>query len=86
MKPYISRETARDYLREQGVPIGDKSLKDHANRGSGPRYAIINGRALYKPAWLDEWLADQASRPVGRDRTDIAAQSSLAVNAEKVSE
>lgn len=64
MQSYKHRDGARDFLREKGVPIGENALKDHAARGTGPRYTIINGRALYTEADLIAWIEKQASRPV----------------------
>lgn len=72
MSKYLDRDGARDYLREQGVPIGDNALKDLHRRSSGPRYAIINGRALYTRDDLQAWVAEQAARPVQkRIRRDL---------------
>lgn len=66
---YLQRfPDARNYLREKGVDTGDTGLKDMASRGTGPKYAIVNGKAVYRPEWLDEWIEAQASRPVKRRR------------------
>jgi hypothetical protein len=65
---YLTREKAAEYLNCAGVPVRGAGLKDHANRGTGPEYALINGRALYTQESLDRWVADQAARPVLRRR------------------
>lgn len=64
---------ATEYVRANGVPIGDGGLKDLAHRGRGPRYSIINGRAVYTPADLDAWIAEQAARPVSTRASGDAA-------------
>lgn len=66
MPNFYSRDRARDRIRERGVPIGEDGLKDHASRGTGPRYSIVNGRAVYTAADLDSWIEAQAARPVTR--------------------
>lgn len=63
---FLTRKLAAEYLNRIGVPIKGAGLKDHANRGTGPKYAIINGSALYMHKDLDEWVAAQASRSVAR--------------------
>ena len=66
---------ARDYLREKGIDTGATGLKDMASRGTGPKYAIVNKRAVYTREWLDEWVETQASRTVrcAAERTNAAA-------------
>lgn len=59
---FLTRERARQYLDDQGVIVGAGGLKDHAGRGTGPTYCIINGRALYVPADLDTWIQRAATR------------------------
>lgn len=63
---YLVGDLARDYVRDRGVPIGNNALKDHRSRGTGPRFAIINGRCLYTREWLDLWIEEEAARPVQR--------------------
>ncbi len=76
MKTFLVSDGARDYIRSQGVPLGDKALKDHRSRGTGPQYTIINGRCLYTREWCDEWIEAQASRPVAkRGRRSAQVQS-----------
>ncbi len=74
---YRERSGATQRIREKGVPIGDGGLKDLANRGRGPKYVIINGRALYTDVDIDAWIAEQSARPVPkrtrRERSDVAA-------------
>jgi hypothetical protein len=59
---YTTREKATEFIRNDcGVPIGDSRLGDLVNRGGGPRYSIINGRALYTAKDLLAWIGEQAS-------------------------
>jgi hypothetical protein len=60
------REIAAEYLSSKGIPTTAQGLADKASRGLGPRYAIVNGRAVYTQEWLDAWVAEQAARPVVR--------------------
>jgi hypothetical protein len=60
---YRDRAGATEYLRTLGIRLSDDRLRDLASRGGGPRYASINGRALYLDADLDDWIAEQAARP-----------------------
>lgn len=74
MSSYLDRNGARDFHREQGVPLGDTALANLASDGKGPRYSIINGRALYKAADLTAWIEAQASvTPRRRRRAQPAA-------------
>lgn len=59
-KRYLTRRQAHEYIRNAGVPITGNSLKDHAHRGTGPKYSFINGRCLYPPEELDAWIAGAA--------------------------
>lgn len=75
MTTYLDRDRSRDFIREQGIPIGDNALKDLATRGTGPAYVLINGRALYTRESLLAWIESQASRPIvrrGRRELDAA--------------
>jgi hypothetical protein len=59
---YLTREKATEFIRNDcGVPIGDSRLGDLVHRGGGPRYSIINGRALYTAKDLLAWISEQAS-------------------------
>jgi hypothetical protein len=60
---YKTRNQATLTLREHGVPLGETSLAEMASAGKGPKYAVINGRALYTDQWLFEWVQQEASRP-----------------------
>ena len=59
---FLTRELATEFLRGQGVPLADGALRDMAHRQQGPRFAVINRRALYRPEDLLAWL-DEAAKP-----------------------
>jgi hypothetical protein len=69
---YLIDTEARDHIRSRGVRIGNNALKDHRSRGTGPKWVLINGRALYTREWCDEWIDAQAARPPSpRQRKDL---------------
>jgi hypothetical protein len=55
----VGANSATEVLREAGVPVTDSTLESLAAAGKGPRYRIINGRAVYQRADLEAWLAQQ---------------------------
>lgn len=62
---YRNRRLSADYLtNDKGIKTTEQGLADKASRGQGPKYVIVNGRALYTEADLDAWVAEQAARPV----------------------
>jgi hypothetical protein len=64
---YLSRRKARTYVQKHGIPIGRTGLEQLAHKRRGPRYSVINCKALYTTVALDEWIAEQAAQPVVRD-------------------
>jgi hypothetical protein len=76
---YLTRPQQRAYLEEtHGIPLGKTALENMASDGEGPKYVLINGKALSTRDWLDEWVAKQASRPVTRRRRVRAQQDHAA--------
>jgi hypothetical protein len=71
MSSYLDRDGATAFLRDAGVLLGKSTLQNMAGDGKGPRYVIINGRALYTREDLTAWIKDQASVPPRR-RTKAA--------------
>ncbi len=65
---FLTRRLAAEYLTAQGVSTSEQGLADKASRGRSPKYAIVNGRAVYTLADLDAWIAEQAARPIVRRR------------------
>jgi hypothetical protein len=59
---FKTRTEATESLREKGVPIGKTTLAELAAEDRGPRYAVINGRALYTEHDLMAWLEEQAKQ------------------------
>lgn len=67
MPTYLTRPDQRAYLLEtHGIPLGKTALENMASDGVGPKYVLINGKALSTREWLDEWVKEQASQPVVR--------------------
>jgi hypothetical protein len=74
---YLLRPAAREYLKDvHGIELGVSALENKASDGTGPVYAKINGRALYKRADLDAWVAAEATKPAIRRRQSIATTDS----------
>lgn len=48
---YRTREEAAEHLRTTR-----QTLDRWASRGTGPRFALVGGRALYTPDDLDAWV------------------------------
>jgi hypothetical protein len=63
---FFLRHLAAQLITEHGIPTTAQGLADKACDGIGPRYAIVNGRAVYTEADLLNWIAEQAARPVVR--------------------
>jgi hypothetical protein len=63
---FLPRAAAAKHLTKKGVPTTASALANQASDGIGPRYAIINGRAIYREADLDAWLTEQFATPVVR--------------------
>jgi hypothetical protein len=61
-KTFLLRPDATAVLREAGVPATDSTLESLAVAGKGPRYAVLNGRAVYLRADLEQWLESQVRR------------------------
>jgi hypothetical protein len=74
---YLGRQQQAEFLIAQGVPCTAQQLADLAYRGRGPKYVIVNGRALSTCEWLLAWIEEQAALPVRR-RERKAAQSAAA--------
>jgi len=65
---FFTRERATEFLREQGIPVSDRTLGELAHRRTGPKYALIAGRALYRPDDIKAWLDKAASQEPNRRR------------------
>jgi hypothetical protein len=60
---YFDRAGLSEILGAIGLPIAGPTLASKANRGGGPPYTIVNGRAAYMVDDVVAWLAPQLSRP-----------------------
>jgi len=69
---YLTRQAAAELLTVRGLPTTPQALADAASDGTGPRYGLVRGRALYTAADLDSWLATQLARPIIRRRQQTA--------------
>lgn len=56
---FFTRPRAAEFLAATGLPIKSPALADMASRGVGPKYSLINGRAVYREEDLLDWLAAQ---------------------------
>jgi hypothetical protein len=73
----IRRDAAKYLSERSGFRFTEESLAARASSGTGPRYAILNGRAVYSDEALDEWLEAQlraeSASAKGRRRIGHAA-------------
>ena len=59
---FKTRPEATEFVRALGVPTGKTTLAELASEDRGPRYVIINGRALYTEQDLLAWIQQQADQ------------------------
>ena len=64
------RKLAAEYLNSRGIKTTEQGLADLARRDRGPKYGIVNGRAVYTEVDLDAWIAAQLARPITRRSRD----------------
>jgi hypothetical protein len=60
----MRRSDAVRYLRELGAPISETTLatRGRADKGGGPRYTIINNKAVYRREDLETWLKSEMEK------------------------
>ena len=75
---FLTRDAAAAYLSAQGIELTGQSLADLAYRGRGPRFAIVNGRAVYTVEWLTAWIDSEIAKPVSRRAKRDAAGEGVA--------
>jgi hypothetical protein len=56
---WFDRALAAKVIRDAGIPIRASSLQWLASQGRGPRFIKVNGRAIYRRADLESWIAEQ---------------------------
>lgn len=54
---WLTREAATAALNAAGIPTTPNSLDYLAGQGRGPKFSKVNGRAIYKRADLEAWIA-----------------------------
>jgi hypothetical protein len=65
----LNRQDAARFLTQMGLPIAATTLAKKAVEGSGPPYAVWNGRALYSVDDLLKW-AEAHLGPKFRNTTE----------------
>jgi hypothetical protein len=58
----MPRLDAVRYLQKLGLPLGDHSLTNMAFRGIGPRYSIMQKKAIYLKKHIDEWFEAEMAK------------------------
>jgi hypothetical protein len=57
-KPRLRRAEAREYLEVvHGIVITVSTLAKWACQGAGPRYEKFHNSPMYRPEWIDEFVA-----------------------------
>lgn len=55
----LSRYQASQYIKSKGMRMSPSTLSRLANKGTGPKYALVRLKSYYKQEWLDEWIEGQ---------------------------
>jgi hypothetical protein len=64
LEPFKTRTEATKRLRDLGIQLGASALANMASKSRGPRFSLINGRALYRESDLTSWVEGQICREV----------------------
>jgi hypothetical protein len=71
----LNRQDAARFLSQRGLPIAATTLAKKAVEGSGPPYAVWNGRALYSVddllKWAEVHLGPKIRNTAERSRTRL---------------
>jgi hypothetical protein len=59
---FKDRSASTAFLRSCGIAIGNTGLETMATLDRGPKYSIINGRALYLEKDLLGWIDSEAQQ------------------------
>lgn len=62
----LTREQAAARARSSGLRCTSATLANHASRGTGPAFRIIQGRAFYLEDDVDQWTESQIGQLVRR--------------------
>jgi hypothetical protein len=79
----LQRKGAANYCSQRGLPTTEKSLKHHADRGTGPEFWKIGPNCLYLPSALDAWIAANITHNPGFTKKLAAAAPKPAKRASK---
>lgn len=55
----FTRPRATVLISESGLHISESTLENLASAGLGPKYSIVNGRAVYRRSDLEKWVESQ---------------------------
>ncbi len=69
----LDRREAAAYLQARGVQVAVATLEKYATVGGGPPYQKFRRQVRYRPEHLDQWIADNLSRPV-RSTSELATR------------
>jgi hypothetical protein len=61
---YLTRKQATEYLRENGIIVGDGFLAHEAVTGEGPQFRYSGRHPLYTEPDLDAWIESRLSQPI----------------------
>lgn len=67
VREYLRRADAARYLQERYGSYTNDTLAKLACIGGGPRFVKMGAFPLYRPEWLDEWVASRMSKPVAHN-------------------
>ncbi len=73
----VDRKGASLHLEHIGLPIAAATLAKKAVTGSGPPFAIWNGRAIYEVEDLESWARTRLSRKMvntAQQRSQLAGR------------
>jgi hypothetical protein len=60
MPDWLTEEAATQYLKDKGLPVTKRYLRDQRRRGRGPPCKYFGVHILYSPRVLDAWVTDEA--------------------------
>lgn len=62
MTEFLTRQKAAEFLQTLGLKVSKRSLEMAAMRKDGPHYALVAGRAMYKPDDLRKWVDERFTK------------------------
>lgn len=58
---YLTRANATRFLVNTGLPLSPTTLDYWAVKGIGPKFRIVNGRAVYRRVDLESYLREDTA-------------------------